>query len=102
MAIKILEPAELALRRTRGPIHEDYVDTLAKLQPGQGGELEVAHEGASRQTVKKRLEASSQAAGVRIQFIRSPEHLVVFEVLEPTAPTTPRRRGRPRKATTSQ
>ncbi len=49
---------------------------------GSGGKLVVADEGATRQTVKKRLQAAADANGKKIRFLRSPSEFVIFQVVE--------------------
>lgn len=64
----------------------------------------TADEGTSKITIKNRLYAAAQAAGVAIKFRRSDESTVVFEVmgrdtdLIAKPPYTGKRRGRPPKA----
>ncbi len=92
-----LTAAQLAAR-------PDYVMVLQGLAIGEGGMASTADEGASKMTVKNRLTAAAQAAGVTIRFRRSDEKTVVFEVVsretEPVtkAPYTGKPRGRKPKA----
>lgn len=88
-----LSAAQLAAR-------PDYVLVLQGLALGEGGMASTADEGASKITLKNRLNAAAQAAGVAIKFHRSDDKSVVFEVVgrdtEPMvkAPYTGKPRGR--------
>ena len=97
MPITVLSPEELARRRGLGGVAGAYIETLSNMAPGQGGEIKVAEEGTSRQTIKNRLSQAAKATGIPISFVRSGDDLVVFAVLD--APAAPKRRGpgRPRK-----
>lgn len=92
-----LTAAQLAAR-------PDYVLVLQGLAIGEGGMATTAGEGTSKITLKNRLNAAAQAAGVAIKFHRSDEKSVVFEVVgrdtEPVvkAPYTGKPRGRRPKA----
>lgn len=92
--IQKLTAAQLAAR-------PDYVVALQGLAVGEGGMATTADEGASKLTLKNRLNAAAAAAGVTIKFRRSDEKTVVFEVVsretEPTA-SSAKRRGRKPKA----
>lgn len=82
----------------------DYVLVLQGLAVGEGGMTTTAAEGTSKMTIKNRLTAAAQAAGVTIKFRRSDENTVIFEVVsrdtDPIvkAPYTGKRRGRKPKA----
>lgn len=95
--IKKLSAAQLAAR-------PDYVQALQGLAVGEGGMATTADEGTSKITIKNRLNAAAQAAGVTIKFHRSDENTVVFEVVsrdaEPIAkaPYTGKPRGRKPKS----
>lgn len=88
-----LTAAQLAAR-------PDYVAVLQGLPVGEGGMATTADEGTTKITIKNRLNAAAQAAGVSIKFHRSDENTVVFEVMsrdaEPVtkAPYTGKPRGR--------
>lgn len=92
-----LSAAQLAAR-------PDYVLVLQGLAVGEGGMATTADEGTSKITLKNRLNAAAQAAGVAIKFHRSDDTSVVFEVVgrdtEPIvkAPYTGKPRGRKPKA----
>lgn len=92
-----LSAAQLAAR-------PDYVRALQGLAVGEGGMASTSEEGASKITLKNRLNAAAQAAGVAIKFHRSDDKSVVFEVVgrdtEPMvkAPYTGKPRGRKPKA----
>lgn len=91
--IQKLTAAQLAAR-------PDYVLVLQGLAVGEGGMATTADEGTSKITLKNRLNAAAQAAGVAIKFHRSDDKSVVFEVVgrdtEPMvkAPYTGKPRGR--------
>jgi len=97
--IQKLTAAQLAAR-------PDYVLVLQSLAMGEGGMATTAGEGTSKITLKSRLNAAAQAAGVTIKFHRSGEDTVVFEVVsrdsEPIvkAPYTGKPRGRKPRAET--
>jgi|GEM_PF-1727661 len=92
-----LSAAQLAAR-------PDYVMVLQSLAIGEGGMANTADEFAGKSTLKNRLNAAAQAAGVAIKFHRSDDNSVVFEVVgrdtEPIvkAPYTGKRRGRKPKS----
>lgn len=69
-----LSAAQLAAR-------PDYVLALQGLAIGEGGMATTAGEGTSKMTLKNRLNAAAQAAGVAIKFHRTDEQTVVFEVV---------------------
>ncbi|MEO8338254.1 MAG: hypothetical protein ABI604_00890 [Nitrospirota bacterium] len=95
--IQKLSAAQLAAR-------PDYVIVLQGLAVGTGGMATTADEGASKMTIKNRLNAAAQAASVAIKFHRSDENTVVFSVVsrdtEPVtkAPYTGKPRGRKPKS----
>ncbi len=92
-----LTAAQLAAR-------PDYVLVLQGLAIGEGGMATTADESASKITLKNRLNAAAQAAGVAIKFHRSDDKSVVFEVVgrntDPIvkAPYTGKPRGRKPKS----
>lgn len=96
--IKKLSAAQLAAR-------PDYVLVLQGLAVGEGGMATTADEGASKITIKNRLNAAALAAGVSIKFHRSDENTVIFSVTgrdtDPIlkTPYTGKPRGRKPKAT---
>lgn len=96
--IQKLSAAQLSAR-------PDYVFVLQGLAVGEGGMATTAGEGASKITLKGRLNAAAQAAGVAIKFNRSDENSVIFQVVgrdsDPVvkAPYTGKPRGRKPKAT---
>ena len=59
----------------------EYFEFVSDLRTGQGGRVDVAKAGVSRQTVKNRVQRSAEAAGAEIRFIRSGMDSVVFEVV---------------------
>lgn len=75
---------------------------LQGLAVGEGGMANTADEGASKLTLKNRLNAAAAAAGVTITFRRSDEKTVIFEVVsretEPTASSAKRRGRKPKSA----
>lgn len=94
-----LSAAQLAAR-------PDYVLVLQGLAIGEGGMATTADEGASKITIKNRLNAAALAAGVSIKFHRSDDNRVVFELVgrdtDPIvkAPYTGKPRGRKPKSAT--
>lgn len=92
-----LTAAQLAAR-------PDYVLVLQGLAVGEGGMATTAGEGASKITLKNRLNAAAQAAGAAIKFHRSDENTVIFSVVgrdtDPIvkAPYTGKPRGRKPKS----
>jgi len=82
MPLKKLTRAELAATAAtpRGGPPAEYVAFLRGLRPGEAGRAVLADEGATKITVKRRLEAAAQAAGVPLRFLRSPAGEVQFEV----------------------
>ncbi len=95
--IQKLTAAQLAAR-------PDYVLVLQGLEVGEGGMATTAGEFAGKMTIKNRLNAAAQAAGVEIKFHRSDENTVVFSVVgrdtDPIvkAPYTGKPRGRKPKS----
>lgn len=91
--IQKLTAAQLAAR-------PDYVLVLQGLAVGEGGMATTASESAGKMTIKNRLNAAAQAAGVAIKFHRADENTVVFSVVsretDPVvkAPYTGKPRGR--------
>jgi hypothetical protein len=75
----------------------EYADVFTSLKPGEGALVNVKDEGATRQTLKNRLNAAAAATGVKIKFLRSKPDILVFEMLAPND-VMPRRRGRPPKS----
>lgn len=92
------------LTATQLAARPDYVVVLQGLAVGEGGMATTADEGASKITIKNRLNAAAQAAGISIKFRRSDEKTVVFEVAgrdtEPVTrdPYTGKPRGRKPKS----
>ena len=82
----------------------DYVLVLQGLAVGEGGMATTADEHTSKITLKNRLTAAAQAAGVAIKFHRSDENTVIFAVVgrdaDPIvkAPYTGKPRGRKPKS----
>ncbi len=95
--IQKLTAAQLAAR-------PDYVQVLQGLAVGEGGMTTTAEERTSKITVKNRLNAAAQAAGVGIKFHRSDENTVIFSVVSrdtdpiAKAPYTGKPRGRKPKS----
>jgi len=86
MPFEKLSKAELAGAGAAGRrvVPAEYVAFIRGLRPGEGGRAVLADEGvASKVTMKARLEAAAQTAGVSLRFLRSPAGEVKFEV--PTA-----------------
>lgn len=92
--IKILESDELAKLRKGSVSAGPYVGVLQGMQPGQGGVIEVTEDGPGRPSIKNRLKAASEMAGIPIQFVRSDANTVVFEVFPPGT-VFPKRQGGP-------
>ena len=82
MPIESLSKKDLEVTSSPGTWHQEYVGFLDSCRMGNGGRLEVANEGASRQTVKNRLKKASDATGKKIKFLRSPATQVIFQVVE--------------------
>lgn len=93
--IQKLSAAQLSAR-------PDYVVALQGLAVGEGGMATTADEGASKMTIKNRLNAAARAASVSIKFHRSDDKTVVFEVVrrdaDPTASSGKRRGRKPHAA----
>jgi hypothetical protein len=94
MPIRVLSAEELVQRRSAAGASAEYIQALTSISPGGGGEVVVADEGVSRQSVKNRLERAAKLANVPIRFVRSDQDRVLFEVLAAEERPTPRRRGR--------
>ena len=82
MPIEALTKKDLEVTSSPGTLHQEYVDFLESCRLGSGGKLEVAKEGAGRQTVKNRLKKAADATGKKIKFLRSPATQVIFQVVE--------------------
>ena len=84
MPLQKLTRADLAsgTGRSASRANPEYVSFLASTTPGDGGRAMVAAEGTTRQTVKNRLTAAANAAGVSIKFHTSGPDEVIFEVTE--------------------
>ncbi len=82
MPIEALTKKQLEERVPPSSLHPEYMAFMDSARLGSGGKLEVAKEGATRQTVKKRLKLAAQAAGKNIAFQRSPSDLVIFQIVE--------------------
>lgn len=97
MPLQKISRGEMALTRGGGRgANPEYVSFFRASRVGDGGRADVAEEGVSRPTLKKRLDAAAREAGVTITFHSSGATEVVFEVVE--AGTERPRRGRPSKA----
>jgi len=84
MPFEKLTKAELAGPRAMGGnVPAEYVSFLRGLKPGEGGRAVLADEGATKITVRRRLEAAAAATGVPLRFLRSPAGEVKFEVPKP-------------------
>lgn len=98
MPIQALTPAELSVS-SPSEAAQSYAAFLRDCPVGHGGRITVADEGASRLTIKNRLNQAADLAGVVLRYPRSSKDVVVFEVLglvgEVTRP--PSKRGRPKK-----
>jgi hypothetical protein len=81
MSLQKLSRSDLQGRKGRGAKPE-YVYFMKNLKPGEGGRAIVKDEGAGRQTVKNRLKAAADEAGVKLKFLQSPVDQVVFEAVE--------------------
>ena len=92
----------IKLTREQLAARPDYVMMLQGLAVGEGGMATTAEEGASKITLKNRLSAAAQAAGVTIKYLRSDAATVVFKVTAresaPAAAAAPKRRGRKPKS----
>lgn len=80
MSLQKLSRSDLQGRKGRGAKPE-YVYFMKNLKPGEGGRAIVKDEGAGRQTVKNRLKAAADEAGIKIKFLQSPVDQVVFEAV---------------------
>jgi len=98
MPIQALTPAELKVS-SPSEATQGYAAFLQSCQAGHGGRITVAEEGASRLTIKNRLNQAAELAGVVLRYPRSSKDVVVFEVLGLTGEVTrpPSKRGRPKK-----
>ena len=96
MPLVKLSAAELSSRSGRRSANGEYVQFLKGLVVGEGGEAIVATEGASRQTIKNRLQRAADESRVKLKFLRSGADSLVFEVM--ATESAARRRGRPPKA----
>jgi hypothetical protein len=96
MPLQKLSAADLAGGPGRSRVSEEYVHFMRGLRPGEGGRASVKDEGVTRQSVKNRLKAAAEVAGVNVRFVRSGNDEVVFQVVEAGA-AAPKRRGRPPK-----
>jgi len=99
-SFEVLESDEVGRIRKGSVSASHFVAQLQALTPGQGGRIRIEEGGPGRQTLKNQLKAASEMAGVPIQFIRSAENIVVFEVF-PSGTVFPKRKGgpgRPRKS----
>jgi hypothetical protein len=94
MPIRVLTADELVQRRGVTGVSAEYMQTLTSIPQGGGGEIIVADEGVSRQSVKNRLERAAKLANVPIRFVRSDTDRVLFEVLAGKEASPGRRRGR--------
>lgn len=91
-----LSAAELSGLGARRSASPEYVRFLRGLSVGEGGQGTVASEGASRPTIKNRLNRAADEAGVQLKYHRSNAETVIFEVV--STEHAPRRRGRPPKS----
>ena len=71
MSLQKLSRSDLQGRKGRGAKPE-YVFFMKNLKPGEGGRAIVKDEGAGRQTVKNRLKAAADEAGIKLKFLQSP------------------------------
>jgi hypothetical protein len=90
-----LSPTDLARHRVTGA-RPEYAEFLRTLSVGEGGRVDVAKTGVSRQTVKNRINAAAAATGVKVKYLRRRGDDLVFEVVGAVEPPK-RRGGRPRK-----
>jgi hypothetical protein len=58
----------------------EYAEFIRNLRSGEGGRASVETEKATKQTLKNRLKAAAEDAGVNIEFIRSSPREVLFRV----------------------
>ena len=91
-----MSSAELSTIKGRRSASPEYVRFLRSLSVGEGGQGTVASEGASRPTIKNRLNRAAEESGVQIKYLRSDAQTVIFEVV--STEQAPRRRGRPPKS----
>ena len=82
MPIESLSKKDLEVTSSPGTLRQEYVEFLESCRMGSVGRLEVANEGASRQTVKNRLRKAADATGKKIKFLRSAASQVIFQVVE--------------------
>ena len=79
MPLEKLTASELT-RRPRGRVNREYLKFIESLRSGEGGRTTTQKEGATKQTVKNRLKRAAKAAGVEIDFMRTPPTEVVFKI----------------------
>ena len=96
MPLVKLSAAELSGLGSRRSAPPEYLRFLRSLSVGEGGQGTVASEGASRPTIKNRLNRAAEEAGVQLKYRRSDAQTVIFEVV--STEHAPRRRARPPRA----
>lgn len=67
--------------RPRNAYLEEYVGYLSDLAVGEGGEITM-DAGEKKATIKNRLTKASQAANVKIKYLRTSGDRVRFQVVE--------------------
>ena len=92
MPLEKLSRAEVAAVKGTAPdpITAEYAAFLGRLSIGEGGKAVVAEEKATRFTVKKRIQAAADAAGIYLAWFRTPPEVLMFEVVA----SPPKRPGR--------
>ena len=98
MPLEKLSRSEIATLKGGGvdPVIAEYTAFLSRLYIGEGGRAVVAKEYATRFTVRKRIQAAADAAGIHLKWFRTPPEVLVFEVVD--AAHAPKRPGRKPKA----
>jgi hypothetical protein len=98
MPLEKLSRTEIAARKGTAPdpIVAEYAAFLGRLSIGDGGKAVVAHEKATRFTVKKRIQAAADGASMYLKWFRTPPEVLMFEVVD--AAHAPKRPGRKPKA----
>jgi hypothetical protein len=98
MPLEKLSRTEIAALKGTAPdpIIAEYALFLGRLSIGEGGKAVVADEKATRFTVRKRIQAAADGAGIHLKWFRTPPEVLMFEVVD--AANAPKRPGRKPKA----
>ncbi len=78
-----LSPEELAKRRASRSSRVDltpYIDYLRTIRPGYAGDVQL-NPGENKPTIKRRITMAANRLGKKIQYLRSGESELIFEVL---------------------